>query len=72
MHEQCIGPRGHGRAWQLLAAKMEEVATKLLGGFVDFGRYQSMLHDLEGSGKLPSQHDLEVLRFGARWKSEGT
>lgn len=71
MHEQCIGPRGHGRAWQLLAAKMEEVATKLLGGFVDFGRYQSMLHDLEGSGKLPSQHDLEVLRFGTRWERKG-
>lgn len=71
MHEQCIGPRGHGRAWQLLAAKMEEVATKLFGGFVDFGRYQSMLHDLEGKGKLPSQHDLEVLRFGSRWGKEG-
>ena len=66
-HDSCIGPRGHGRAWQILAAKMEEVATKLVGGFVDFGRYPSLLHDLEGSGKLPSQHDLEVLRFGTRW-----
>jgi hypothetical protein len=67
MHDQCIGPRGHGRAWQILAAKMEEVATKLMGGYVNFGRYPSLLHDLEGNGKLPSAHDLEVLRFGTQW-----
>jgi hypothetical protein len=66
-HDKCIGSRGHGRAWQILAAKMEEVATRLMGGYVDFGRYPSLLHDLEGNGKLPSAHDLEVLRFGTRW-----
>jgi hypothetical protein len=67
MHDRCIGPRGHGRAWQLLAAKMEEVATRLLGGYVDMGRYPSLLHEFQGSGKLPSTHDMEVLRFGTRW-----
>jgi hypothetical protein len=67
MHDQCIGARGHGRAWQILAAKMEEVATQLMGGYVDFGRYPSLLHDLEGTGKLPSAHDLEVLKYGTRW-----
>ena len=67
MHDQCIGHRGHGRAWQILVVKMEEVATRLMGGFVDMGRYPSLLHDLEGNGKLPSAHDLEVLRFGTRW-----
>jgi hypothetical protein len=67
MHDQCIGPRGHGRAFQILVAKMEAVATRLLGGFVDMGRYPSLLHDLEGSGKLPSAHDLGVLKFGTRW-----
>lgn len=66
-HDSCIGPRGHGRAWQILAAKMEEVATRLMGGYVDFGRYPSLLHDLEGNGKLPSAHDLEILKFGMRW-----
>jgi hypothetical protein len=66
-HDRCIGPRGHGRAWQMLVAKMEEVATRLMGGFVDMGRYPSLLHDLEGNGKLPSAHDLEVLKFGTRW-----
>jgi hypothetical protein len=67
MHDKCIGARGHGRAWQILAAKMEEVATKLMGGYVDFGRYPSLLHDLEGNGKLPSAHDLEVLKYGTHW-----
>ena len=68
MHDRCIGERGHGRAWQLLAAKMEEVATRMLDGFVDMGRYQSLLHDFEGHGRVPSGHDLEVLRFGTRWR----
>jgi hypothetical protein len=67
MHDRCIGPRGHGRAFQILVTKMEEVATRLMGGFVDMGRYPSLLHDLEGCGKLPSAHDLGVLRFGTRW-----
>jgi hypothetical protein len=67
MHDTCVGERGHGRAWQLLAAKIEEVATRLLDGFVDMGRYQSLLHDFEGHGRVPSGHDLEVLRFGTGW-----
>jgi hypothetical protein len=66
-HDHCIGPRGHGRAWQILVAKMEEVATRLMGGFVDMGRYPSLLHDLEDNGKLPSAHDLDFLKFGTRW-----
>jgi hypothetical protein len=70
MHDHCIGPRGHGRAWQILATKMEEVATRLLGGYVDMGRYPSLLHELQGSGKLPSKHDMEVLRFGTRWPNQ--
>ncbi|KAF1918147.1 hypothetical protein BDU57DRAFT_514746 [Ampelomyces quisqualis] len=68
MHDHCIGPRGHGRAWQILVAKMEEVATKLMGGYVDMGRYPSLLHDLQGNGRVPSKHDLEVLKFGSRWE----
>ncbi|KAL5116708.1 hypothetical protein ACEQ8H_005457 [Pleosporales sp. CAS-2024a] len=66
-HDLSIGARGHGRAWQLLAAKLEQVATRILDGFVDFGRYPSMLHELQASGKLPSAHDLDVLNFGTRW-----
>jgi hypothetical protein len=70
MHDVCVGPRGHGRAWQLLAKKIEEVATRVLGGFCDMGRYQSALHDFEGSGVLMSRCDLGVLRFGTSWGRE--
>jgi hypothetical protein len=64
MHDACIGKRGHGRAWQVLAAKMEQVATKLMGGNVEMGRFPSLLRDMEGHGRLPSGHDLEVFGFG--------
>lgn len=60
MHDHCVGARGHGRAWQLLAAKIEEVASRLMGGLVDMGRFPALLHDMEGHGKLPSSHDLET------------
>ena len=64
MHDHSIGRRGHGRAWQLLAAKIEQVASKLLDGYVNMGRFPSLLHDMEGHGRLPSSHDLEVYNFG--------
>ncbi|KAH9880951.1 hypothetical protein IAQ61_001245 [Plenodomus lingam] len=64
MHERCVGSRGHGRAWQILAAKVEEVASHLIGGPVDMGRFPSVLHDMESHGRLPSQHDLEVYKLG--------
>lgn len=65
MHEHCVGPRGHGRAWQILAAKVEEVASRLMGGRVDMGRFPSLLHDMDSHGRLPSQHDLELYKFAA-------
>lgn len=68
-YDVCMGARGHGRAWQVMAAKIEEVATRLLGGFVDLGRYPSLLSEVRASGKLPSSHDLEVYRFDERWES---
>jgi hypothetical protein len=66
MHEHSVGARGHGRAFQILAAKIEQVATKLMDGFVDMGRYPSLLHDMEGHGRLPSSHDLEVYQLETR------
>lgn len=63
MYDHCVGPRGHGRAWQLLAAKIEQVASHLMAGFVDMGRFPALLHDMEGHGRLPSSHDLEVYRL---------
>jgi hypothetical protein len=44
----------------MLAKKMEQVAAVVLGGTVDMGRFPSLLRDCEGSGRLPSVHDLEV------------
>jgi hypothetical protein len=64
MHDACVGSRGHGRAWQLLAKKVEDVATVVLGARVDMGRFPSLLRDLEGNGQLPSYHDLEVYGWG--------
>jgi hypothetical protein len=42
---------------------MEQVVSVVLGGGVDMGRFPSLLRDLEGHGRLPSMHDLEVYGF---------
>jgi len=63
MWAACIGERGHGRAWQVLARKVEQVAGVVVGGNVDLGRWQSALSECEGGG-LPSVHDLEVWGMG--------
>ncbi|EMD86870.1 hypothetical protein COCHEDRAFT_1227903 [Bipolaris maydis C5] len=60
MHEACDGATGHGRAWQLLAKKLEEAACVVLGGEVDMGRGPSLLREIACSGRLPSCHDLEA------------
>jgi len=64
MHHHAVGPLGHGHAWHLLAAKIELVATRLLGGVVNLGRFPALLHDLHAHGRLPSQHDLRVYALG--------
>ena len=68
-HDICMGVTGHGRAWQILAAKIEQVATTVLDGFVDLGRYPSILSEMQKSGKIPSRHDMETYRFGTRWET---
>ena len=59
-HDSSIGSRGHGRAWQLLAAKIEHVASVVLGQAMDLGRVPALLRDVEGGAPLPSWHDLGV------------
>jgi hypothetical protein len=54
----------------MLAVKMEEVAARLMGGFVDFGRWPSLLNEIEGCGDLPSAHDMEILQFGTKWEDK--
>ena len=59
----------HGRHFQTIAQKMEEVFPKLVGLPIDLGRLEGFLGDL-GVGRgvvrkalVPSVHDLEVWRF---------
>ncbi|KAF7447086.1 hypothetical protein PtrSN002B_003512 [Pyrenophora tritici-repentis] len=59
-HASSIGPLGHGRAWQLLAAKIEHVASVLLGTGMDLGRLPALLRDVGAGAALPSWHDLGV------------
>ena len=59
-HDSSVGSRGHGRAWQLLAAKIEQVASVVLDQAMDLGRVPALLRDVEGGAKLPSWHDLGV------------
>ena len=65
MHEACDGATGHGRAWQLLAKKLEEAACVVFGGDVDLGRGPSLLREVALSGRLPSCHDVDVYGFNA-------
>lgn len=60
MHQACDGATGHGRAWQLLAKKLEEAACVVLGSRADLGRGPSLLREVACSGRLPSCHDLET------------
>lgn len=65
MHTVCIGPRGHGRAWQVLAARIEKVAERVVGGRVDLGRGPGVLNDLgSGKGWGVSLCDLEAWGVG--------
>ncbi|KAE8855764.1 hypothetical protein PTNB73_10050 [Pyrenophora teres f. teres] len=60
-HASSIGPLGHGRAWQCLAAKLEHVAAVILGQpVVDLGRAPALLRDVACGAALPSLHDLGV------------
>jgi hypothetical protein len=47
----------------LLAKKVEQVASVLVDRRVDMGRWPSLLRDMEGCGRLPSEHELEVYGF---------
>jgi hypothetical protein len=48
----------HGRPWQLVAAKLEEVVPRLLGISIKLGRLHSLLHGWGWQYLLPSRHDI--------------
>lgn len=50
---------GHGRAWQMVAFKLEEVLPRLLGVSVNLGRFEALRRDLViDKSQLPSLHDF--------------
>jgi hypothetical protein len=55
---------GHGRARQLLAARVEKCWTVWTGLPVDLGRFEALWHHWKNLDVLPSIHDLEEWDFG--------
>ncbi|KAK4543281.1 hypothetical protein LTR36_005640 [Oleoguttula mirabilis] len=60
---QKIGAKGHGRAWQMLAAAVEARANKVLGIRVDLERVTAAWTEYQKSGVWPSNGDVQRL-FG--------
>lgn len=53
----------HGRAFQLLGAKLEEVFPRLLGIPLRLARWESLLQSWKELKPLPSLHDLATFRL---------
>lgn len=65
------GATGHGRAWQVLSAAIEEAAPKLLGGWrVDLGREECAVREMwkMGAGWWPPECDLARFAGEFGWK----
>jgi hypothetical protein len=55
---------GHGRAWQLIAVKLEEVAGQLLNIELDLGRWTALEQHIQSSYRImPSECDLRNYGF---------
>jgi hypothetical protein len=50
---------GHGRAWQLLAAKLEEKTLEFWGLPLDLSRFRAISHFWGRQTTLPCFHDLD-------------
>lgn len=57
-YHYSIGNDGHGRAWQLVAAKIEERVPQLLEIPAFLGRFSSLRGGMFPTNKLPSMCDL--------------
>jgi hypothetical protein len=53
------GSDGHGRAWLMIAAKIEEVSPRLLDLPVNLSKLPSLMEHMAIYGELPSRCDLE-------------
>jgi hypothetical protein len=65
--EWNVSRNGHGRAFQLLAAKVEKCWTVWTGLPVDLHRFHALWHWWKGLHALPSLHDLEEWDFESTW-----
>ncbi|KAF2494283.1 hypothetical protein BU16DRAFT_563209 [Lophium mytilinum] len=69
----ACGSTPHGKAWQPIAFKLEEVATDLLGFPVNLGRLTSLQGDLRnGRAELPCFHDVYLYEFECSLPMSGT
>lgn len=57
-YSENVGVAGHGRAWQLLAAKLEEKGLELLGIPIFLGTFDSLVNWVQVDKQLPSICDL--------------
>jgi len=62
----------HGRAWQLVAAKVEDVVPRLLGIPVYLGRFVGFISQWDNVSAMPSRHDMLAYRFSnmRTWSEE--
>jgi hypothetical protein len=64
------GGDGHGRAWQLLAKKIEESISELLDLPIHLDRSDSLINHLRDGQNPPSRHDLSTYGF-REWRMFG-
>ncbi|KAF2788085.1 hypothetical protein K505DRAFT_366783 [Melanomma pulvis-pyrius CBS 109.77] len=73
MRATSIGYGGHGRAFQMMAARLEEVTESLFGDMrLDIGAGGSFLGDWRACRVLPSRCDLAVWNWEVSARSVGT
>ena len=61
-----------GRAWQIVASKLEDVPPRLLGVLLTLGRFPGLSSDWDkGREVLPSRHDLERWQLKDLWVEFG-
>lgn len=60
------GRRGHARAWQLVAAAIEEVIPSLLGLPLNLNRFGSLRYHWDVLDALPSEQNLATWKLGAQ------
>ncbi|KAF2494302.1 hypothetical protein BU16DRAFT_563224 [Lophium mytilinum] len=61
---------GHGKEWQLITKRIEQVAPALLGFRAAVGRFDGLIDDLRRGMKLPSAQDILLYNFEQSVRNE--